>query len=420
VHDIFFVGVDPWIVMEYIRGRSLADIVTSEHLTEREIAAVGLAVLDGLQAVHAARIVHRDVKPTNVLVDQDGAIFLVDFGIAKFAEDAAAGGHGWDGSLTGRGRVLGTPEYLAPEQFHGHPATAASDLWSLGVTLYYAMQGHTPFTRASGRPAQDLRSAILYDDPPPPAGRGALTALVLRLLAKDPVKRPSAAETARVLEAIVTGRTGNGRRPGTDAPPPAPSTRGQAGDGPTRAMLDDAERTRHGIANALREVNVSGGDSGVARLLAKSNDEAAHILASCSPEVTAELIAGIAASHASQAGDILQMLSLTRSGKVLDYMPSPASALVVMALPERRQQVRVLSKADIRTVAEVLMEMMDLPGEMAERLVAALPLPRAAAVLGEVKPARVAGILQAQTPDLRGQLLQALSPEFRAIVQHFL
>jgi tRNA A-37 threonylcarbamoyl transferase component Bud32 len=428
VHDIFFVGLDPWIVMEYIRGRSLADIVVGDRPTEREIAAIGLSVLHGLQAVHAARIVHRDVKPTNILVDQDGAIFLVDFGIAKIAEDVAAAGHQRDGSITGRGRVIGTPEYLAPEQIHGHPATPASDLWSLGVTLYYAMEGHTPFTRASAQPAQDLRSAILYEDPPPPASRGHLATLVLRMLAKDSAKRPSAGEVFQVLESILTGQSRNGRRPGTGRGPtaafPAPGKILVYTDAAayTEAMrpLDNAERARHAIADAVRDVNLSGTDSGVARLLAKPNDEAAHILASCSPEVAAELIAGMAASRVSKAGDILQMLSVTRSGKVLDYMPSAASAEVVAALPERRQQVRVLSQADIRTVAEVLMELMEVPGEIAERLVAALPLRRAGAALNEVKPVTVAKILQAQSPDVRSRLLEALSPEFRAIVQRFL
>lgn len=418
VHDIFFMGLDPWIVMEYIRGESLANIVSARRLTEREIAAIGLSVLQGLQAVHAAQIVHRDVKPTNILVDQEGAIFLVDFGIAKIAEDAADG-HRRDKTLTGSGRVIGTPEYLAPEQLDGQPATPASDLWSLGMTLYYAMEGHTPFTRASGRPAQDLRYAILYEDPPPPASQGALAALVLQLLAKDPDERPSAAKASQVLESIVMGQGRNGQRTAARERPtaafPAPG-RTRPYTEATRPV-EDAERTRHGIADAVRDVNVSGADSGVARLLARANGDAARILADCSPEVAAELIAGMAASRASKAGDILQMLSVTRSGKVLDRMPSAASAAVISAMPERRQQVRVLSQADIRTVAEVLMELTEPPGGIAGQLVAALPLPRAAAALGEVKPTTVAKILLTQTPDLRLRLLQALSPEFRAIVQ---
>ena len=426
VHDIFFMDLDPWIVMEYICGQSLADIVSEGPLTERDVAAVGLSVLQGLQAVHAARILHRDVKPANILVDQEGSVFLVDFGIAKIAEDAADSPRR-DKPLTGTGRVIGTLEYLAPEQLYGHPASPASDLWSLGMTLYYAMEGHTPFTRASGRPAQELRSAILYEDPPPPASRGVLATLVLRLLAKDPAKRPSADEVSEVLESIVIGqghqgqgrqgqRTGAERRPASASSDPG-STRPYT---EATRPLADAERARHGLADAVRDVNLSGADSGMARLLAKPHGDAAQILADCSPEVAAELMAGMAASHASKAGDILQMLSVTRSGKVLDHMPSAASAAVIAALSERRQQVRVLSQADIRTVAEVLMELAEPPGEIARHLVAALPLPRAAAALGEVKPATVARLLQAQSPDLRLRLLRALSPEFRAIVQRFL
>ena len=119
-------------------------------------------------------------------------------------------------------------------------------------------------------------------------------------------------------------------------------------------------------------------------------------------------------------GNILQMLSLSRSGKVIDHMPPAASAAVIVALPERRQQVRVLSQADVRTVAEVLMELMEAPGEFAERLVASMPLRRAGAVLNEVKPLTAARILRGQSANLRAQLLQALSPEFRDIVLRFL
>jgi eukaryotic-like serine/threonine-protein kinase len=372
--------------------------------------------------VHAARVLHRDVKPANILVDQEGGIFLVDFGIAKIHEDAAAGRQR-DMSITGRGRVIGTPEYLAPEQIYGHPATPASDLWSLGVTLYYAIEGHTPFARASGQPAMDLRSAILYEDPPPPASRGSLTALIRRLLAKDPDRRPDLSEVYRVLESIMTDRSQN-RRPSATAafPEPGPIMVRTDAMAFTEAMrpLDYAERARHGIADAVRDVNPSGGDSGVARLLAKPDNEAAHILNNCSPEVAAELVTGMAASRVSKAGNILQMLSVSRSGKVIDHMPPAASAAVIVALPERRQQVRVLSQADVRTVAEVLMELTEAPGEFAERLVASMSLRRAGAVLNEVKPLTAARILRGQSANLRAQLLQALSPEFRDIVLRFL
>ena len=137
-----------------------------------------------------------------------------------------------------------------------------------------------------------------------------------------------------MLGSILTGRNQNGRRSGTDRR----STSAFPGPGKTSVYTDaiaftepmrplnDAERARHGIMDAVRDINPSGTDSGVARLLAKPNDEAAHILNNCSPEVAAELITGMAASRVRKAGDILQMLSVTRSGKVLDYMPSAASA----------------------------------------------------------------------------------------------
>jgi tRNA A-37 threonylcarbamoyl transferase component Bud32 len=431
VHDIFFWGEGPWIVMEYIRGRNLADVIHQERPGDRAIAALGLSVLEGLRAVHAAGIVHRDIKPTNILIDQDGAVFLVDFGIAKIIEQAPPS-HFSDG-LTGLGRVLGTPEYISPEQIKGESATPASDLWSLGVTLYFALEGRTPFARRSASPVQAIQDAILYDDPLPPSRQGRLARLVLELLHKDPQHRPRAEAVMGVLESILTdrqsggtGRTGSttDHRTGTtdqanNAPwPQDPVTIKTAGTLIyTKTMqpqpIDEAELTRRGIADAARAVNPAGADSGVARLLDMPNRKAADILNECSIQVAAQLVADIAAAHPQKAGELLPMLTPTRSGKILDNVPASAGAAVIDAVP-RDQRARVLSKSDIRTVADILRA---LPDGTATRLVTAMPRERAVKALGHVRASKVALIIGPLDHDTRTSILNALPQEVRHLVR---
>jgi eukaryotic-like serine/threonine-protein kinase len=414
IHDIFFLDQSPWIVMEYISGRSLADVIEHERPGERAIAAIGLSVLQGLQAVHAARVVHRDVKPANILADQDGAIYLVDFGIAKLIEDAAPRGQRQGAPITGRGRVVGTPEYMSPEQLAGHAATPASDLWSLGVTLFYALQGYTPFARASGQAARAVRDAILYEEPHAPASRGPLMDVVLRLLEKDPARRPTAAQLGKDLEGILNADLGGPSRMAVRSPQPPrqplsktrPYTRaGQA--------LDEAELSRRDLADAVRGVNQSGTDSGVAVLLGKPDLPAAQIISDCSPDVAAELITGIAASQPRKAGAILQMLSVTKAGRILDYV-TPATGTAIIAAMPAGQRARVLSQSDPRAVAEVIMR---LPAEVAAQLTASLPEKRAVTVLGHVRPATVAAIVNAVPGDLRTRLLRGFAPDIRLLVE---
>jgi flagellar motility protein MotE (MotC chaperone) len=373
--------------------------------------------------VHAAGIVHRDVKPANILADQAGSIYLVDFGIAKISGDSPSGGWSTDGSITGRGRVLGTPEYISPEQLIGRPATPASDLWSLGVTLYTALEGHTPFARRPAQSAQAVRAAILYEEPLVPTSAGPLPDIVLRLLQKEPGHRPGVEEVATVLESILNAS----QQPPRQARTPT-GAQHQTTDYAeeqkqtlvyTRKLtrpFDDAELSRREMADAVRIVNQSGADSGVAVLLTKPDVEAARILADCSLEVASELVAGIAAGHPRKAGAILEILSVTRSGKVLDYMPPASGAAVIAAMP-RNQRPRVLSQSHVRTVADILRV---LPTGIAAELIAAMPDKRAAAVLCHVRPAIVAAILSAVSPDLSARLLPTLSADIRALVERYL
>ncbi|MGW2692016.1 protein kinase domain-containing protein [Streptomyces sp. NPDC001296] len=178
VHDVATDDGRPWIVMEFVRGRSLADVIGSEGaLAPREAARIGAEVLAALRAAHGAGVLHRDVKPANVLLADDGRVVLTDFGIATVEGDSA---------LTLTGEVVGSPEYLAPERALGRNPGPASDLWSLGALLYTAVQGRSPFRRTT--PLATLR-AVVDDELPPPHRAGPLVSVIEGLMRKDPDDR---------------------------------------------------------------------------------------------------------------------------------------------------------------------------------------------------------------------------------------
>ncbi|BCL33053.1 serine/threonine-protein kinase [Streptomyces aurantiacus] len=196
VHDVVTDGGRPWIVMELVRGRSLADLLgTQGALSPQEAARIGAEVLGALRAAHDAEVLHRDVKPANVLLADDDRVILSDFGIAMVLGDTA---------LTMTGEVVGSPEYLAPEQALGRPLGPATDLWSLGVLLYTAVQGRSPFRQDS---ALGTLRAVVDDAPPLPHRAGPLAAVIDGLLRKDPAERATAEQTARDLRLIAAGGT---------------------------------------------------------------------------------------------------------------------------------------------------------------------------------------------------------------------
>jgi serine/threonine protein kinase len=186
IHDVVEEDGRPWIVMQLVRSRSLEQVVReSGPLPVGQAAVIGGRVLDALRAAHATGVLHRDVKPANVLLADDGRVVLTDFGIATL--DAEAG-------LTGTGNLVGTPAYMPPERLHGEPARPESDLWALGATLYAAVQGEPPFRRDSWAATV---AAVLRDEPPPPSRGGALTPVIMGLLRRDPAARLPAAEATR-------------------------------------------------------------------------------------------------------------------------------------------------------------------------------------------------------------------------------
>jgi WD40 repeat protein/tRNA A-37 threonylcarbamoyl transferase component Bud32 len=193
VHEVVRQDERPWIVMELVPGRTLAQVIKEDGpLPPRRVAEIGAQILAGLQAAHAAGVVHRDVKPSNVMLDGDRAV-LTDFGIAAL-----------DGGtvLTQTGAMLGTPAFMAPEQAWGLYATPASDLWSLGATMYAAVEGQRPF---EGETVATVLVTLLTVDPPPPRRAGPLAPVIAGLLAKEPGLRLSADAAAGHLARIASG-----------------------------------------------------------------------------------------------------------------------------------------------------------------------------------------------------------------------
>ncbi|MFD5746513.1 serine/threonine-protein kinase [Streptomyces sp. NPDC127033] len=239
VHDVVNDEGRPWIVMELVRGRSLADRLQAEgSLAPREAARIGAEVLAALRAAHEAGVLHRDVKPANVLLADDGRVVLSDFGIAVIQGDTA---------LTMTGEVVGSPEYLAPERALGRMPGPASDLWSLGVLLYAAVQGRSPFRHSS---ALTTLRAVVDDEPSVPHRAGALVSVIEGLLRKDPDQRTSLARTAEDLRLVAAGGTPGADLTATDTVDLP--TEGVGTDAPTQSH-DDVETATTDVPTVTTE-----------------------------------------------------------------------------------------------------------------------------------------------------------------------
>jgi eukaryotic-like serine/threonine-protein kinase len=197
VHDVVEEDGRPCIVMELLRARSLQDLIDEGvALTPVQVAEIGAQALAALRAAHGAGILHRDVKPANVLLAGDGAVshdtrvVITDFGIATMQGDTA---------LTQTGLVMGSPAYIAPERAQGETAAPSSDLWALGATLYAACEGRPPHDRFE---AMATLTAVLTEEPPPPRHAGPLAPVLLGLLAKDLAVRMTAGDAAGALSRI--------------------------------------------------------------------------------------------------------------------------------------------------------------------------------------------------------------------------
>ena len=178
VYDVVEEDNRPWIVMELVESRSLSEVIGAEGvLPPRRAAEIGLELLAVLSQAHRSGILHRDVKPSNVLIGHDGRVVLTDFGIARVEGDP---------SVTSTGMLVGAPSYISPERARGRIPGAPSDLWSLGATLYAMVQGHPPYDKGS---ALSTLTAVMTEELVPPSNGGSLTPVIAGLLRKDPLER---------------------------------------------------------------------------------------------------------------------------------------------------------------------------------------------------------------------------------------
>ncbi|MFI6475686.1 protein kinase [Streptomyces sp. NPDC050516] len=228
VHDVVEERGLPVIVMELVDGPSLDDVLAERGpLDPREAAAIGAKLMDALDAAHRAGVLHRDVKPGNVLLERGGRVVLTDFGIASMetsGDEALA-------KLTQSGQIVGSLDFLPPERAQGREPSAASDIWALGMTLYAAVEGSSPFRRTS---VWSTLSAIVTDPLPQAQRTGALTPVLQALMAKDPLQRPDAGQAREMLDAVAEGRTADL----ASAPAPQPVT--PPGFGPAAPFFQPA------------------------------------------------------------------------------------------------------------------------------------------------------------------------------------
>ncbi|WP_433129457.1 protein kinase domain-containing protein [Micromonospora sp. CA-240977] len=213
IFDVLRTDGDPWIVMEYVASRSLQDTLAEDGpVSVARTVEIGLGVLGALSAAHKAGVMHRDVKPGNVLLGEDGRVVLTDFGLATIPGDP---------NVTRTGMVLGSPAYISPERARDGTAGPEADLWSLGATLYAAVEGKSPYARPS---AIGTLAALATEPIPPPKNAGPLKAVLNGLLRKDPNERITAEVAERLLRRA-GGKRARGislldgvRRPGPNGP----------------------------------------------------------------------------------------------------------------------------------------------------------------------------------------------------------
>ncbi|WP_405622602.1 protein kinase domain-containing protein [Streptomyces sp. NBC_00076] len=233
VHDVAEVDGRPLIIMELVDGPSLDGVLRERGtLDPREAAGIGAEVMDALVAAHRAGVLHRDVKPGNILLDRSGRVVLTDFGIAK-VEDP---GDGSATHLTRSGELVGSLDYLAPERAQGADPGPASDIWALGATLFAAVEGSSPFRRTS---TFSTLTAIVTEPLPEPRRAGHLGPVLRRLLDKRPESRPGAEEARDLLRAVADTA-------GTDTP--TTTLRGSVDPAPARTETGrtETERTETG------------------------------------------------------------------------------------------------------------------------------------------------------------------------------
>ncbi|MFE9972619.1 protein kinase [Streptomyces hirsutus] len=266
VFDVVQEDDRPWIVMELVEGKSLAEAIREDGLLEpRRAAEVGLAVLDVLRSAHREGILHRDVKPSNVLIAEDGRVVLTDFGIAQVEGDP---------SITSTGMLVGAPSYISPERARGHKPGPAADLWSLGGLLYAAVEGTPPYDKGS---AIATLTAVMTEPLEEPKNAGPLRDVIYGLLVKDPAQRLDDAGSRAMLNAVINApETKGAESEPADATKvvPLPEQPGGRGRG-RRGGEEPGEKLRGAMRSVRKAAGAAGAAGSAAATRAKSGGGAA-------------------------------------------------------------------------------------------------------------------------------------------------
>ncbi|MET7456805.1 serine/threonine-protein kinase [Streptomyces sp. NPDC005574] len=258
VFDVVEEDDRPWIVMELVEGKSLAEAIREDGLLEpRRAAEVGLAILDVLRSAHREGILHRDVKPSNVLISEDGRVVLTDFGIAQVEGDP---------SITSTGMLVGAPSYISPERARGHKPGPAADLWSLGGLLYAAVEGSPPYDKGS---AIATLTAVMTEPLGEPKNAGPLRDVIYGLLTKDPEQRLDDAGARAMLNAVL-----HAPEPKAVEPEPADATKvvplpaqpgERSGSSGTRRGEEAGERFRGALRSMRKAAGAAAGSAAAVR-----------------------------------------------------------------------------------------------------------------------------------------------------------
>ncbi|OAR24403.1 serine/threonine protein kinase [Streptomyces sp. ERV7] len=274
VYDVVDEDDRPWIVMELVEGKSLAEAVREDGvLTPRRAAEVGLAILDVLRSAHREGILHRDVKPSNVLIAEDGRVVLTDFGIAQVEGDP---------SITSTGMLVGAPSYISPERARGHKPGPAADLWSLGGLLYACVEGVPPYDKGS---AIATLTAVMTEPVDPPTNAGPfLEKVIYGLLAKDPEQRLDNEAARALLTEVLHAPEQPVRAPEpvssevtrVVALPPVPGEpKGEAGAAKAKEVADAAADRMRGAFKSVRNAAVAAQTTAKEKAKDKAKDKAA-------------------------------------------------------------------------------------------------------------------------------------------------
>ncbi|WP_336207306.1 serine/threonine-protein kinase [Nonomuraea sp. LPB2021202275-12-8] len=308
VYDVVLADERPWIVMQFVPSSSLATVIIQRgSLPVPTVTRIGLEVLAALRAAHAANVLHRDVKPANILITGEGRAILTDFGLATTLDQ--------DSGNTLAGIVMGTPAYIAPERARGGPSTACADLWSLGATLYAAVEGRVPFAHSS---ELATLSAVVTTDPAPFDRAGELAPVISGLLEKDPRARTGAARAQEQLREVAARYE---REPGTAAPRPRPGIRARW----SRARRTVASHRREMAATAALLICVAATTSWDAGPAATGAQTASRTTSDAGAEISSESAEPTGVLYVQPTSDGRARAARDRRSQVRDRQRSTAT-----------------------------------------------------------------------------------------------